>query len=273
MYICFWVHLRIYIYIYMLLGSLAAPQNGFLEFICGPPCVHLRPPLFETTVFIARNGFFAVSGNQVSSPLSDFSGFSKMPFWRSSRSFFAVWKNFRFLRVFPVWALPGAVHEVVGRETLQNKGFRSNLALRCLVHLRWTRCIALMLQSIFDTSFSGSHKFVFSEVRIFDQIGFARQKTAWGCRTEEIFKMTFFPFCPGGAQFVNSLARFRFCSCVAVWVRFGPLPEICLRLRCGWFFRVFRCFSFDTVFANLKKGSFENPLSSFRVLLFCVFSS
>ena len=154
----------------MLLGSFAAPQNGLLEFICGPPCVHLRPPLFETTVFIARNGFFAVSGNQVSSLFSDFSGFSKMSFWRSSRSFFAVRKNFRFLRVFPVWALPGAVQEVVGRETLQNKGFRSNFALWCVVHLRWTRCTALMLQSIFDTNFSGSQKFVFSEVRILTKL-------------------------------------------------------------------------------------------------------
>ena len=191
-----------------------------------------------------------------------------MPFWRSSRSFFAVRKNFRFLRVFLVWALPGAVQEVVGRETLQNKGFRSNFALWGLVDLRWTRCIALMLQYIFDTNFSGSHKFVFSEVRIFDQFGFGRQKTAWGCRTEEIFKMTFFPFCPGGAQFVKFLARFRFCSSVAVWVRFGPLPEICLRLRCGWFFRVFRCSFFDTVFANLKRDLLKIPSLLF---VFCSF--
>ena len=41
----------------MLLGQFGAPQNGFLGSICGPPRVNLRPPLFETTVFIARNGF------------------------------------------------------------------------------------------------------------------------------------------------------------------------------------------------------------------------
>ena len=41
----------------MLLGRFAAPQNGFLGSICGPPRADLRPPLFETTVFIARNGF------------------------------------------------------------------------------------------------------------------------------------------------------------------------------------------------------------------------
>ena len=187
--------------------------------------------------------------------------------------FFAVRTKFRFLRVFLVWALPGAVQEVVGRETFQNKGFRSNFALWGLVDLRWTRCIAFMLQSIFDADFSASHKFGFSEVPIFDQIGFGRQKKAWGCRTEEIFKMTFFPFCPGGAQFAKFLARFRFYSSVAVWVRFGPLPEICLRLRCGWFFRSFPVFFFRQRFCEFEKGSFENPLSSFRVLLFSAFSS
>ena len=70
----------IYTYIYMLLGSFAAPQNGFLGFICGLPRVHLRPPLFETTVFIARNGFFAVSGNQISSLFSVFRVFQKCHF-------------------------------------------------------------------------------------------------------------------------------------------------------------------------------------------------
>ena len=99
-----------------------------------------------------------------------------MPFWRSSRSFFRSEQLFVFLRVFLVWALPGAVQEVVGRETLENEGFRSNFALRGLVELRWNRCSAFMLQSIFDAIFSASHKFVFSEVRIFDQIGFGRQK-------------------------------------------------------------------------------------------------
>ena len=113
----------------------------------------------------------------------------------------------------------------------------------------------------------------FSEVRIFDQIGFGRQKKAWGCRTEEIFKMTFFPFFPGGDQFVKFLARFRFYSSIAVWVRFGPLPEICLRLRCGWFFRSFPVLFFRQRFCEFEKGSFENPLSSFRVLLFSAFSS
>ena len=194
---CSDTHTHIYIYIYMLLGSFAAPQNGFLGFVCGPPWVHLRPPRFETTVFIVRNGFFSVSGNQVSSLFSDFSGFSKMPFWRSSRSFFAVRTNFRFLRVFLVWALPGAVQEVVGRETLQNKGFRSNFALQGLVELCWTCCSTFMLQSIFDAIFSASHKFAFSEVRIFDQFGFGRQKKGLGLQNRGDFENDVFPIFPG----------------------------------------------------------------------------
>ena len=266
-----------YIYIYMLLGWFAAPQNGFLGSICGPPWVHLRPPMgsfaappFWNHWFYSAKWFFAVSGNKVSSLFSDFSGFSKMPFWRSSKSFFAVRTNFRSLRVFLVWALPSAIQEVLGRETLQNKGFRSNFALWA-----WLICVGPVVSpsccSPFLTQiFRRLTNLFFSEVRIFDQIGFGRQKKAWGCRTEEIFKMTFFPFCPGGAQLVKFLARFRFYSSVAVWVPFGPLPEICLRLRCGWFFR---CSFLDSVFCEFEKGSFENPLSSFRVLLFSAFSS
>ena len=276
MFICIYIYIYIYIFsyiyicpkrdicIYMLLGSFAAPQNGSRAFICGPPCVHLRPPLFETTVFTARNVFWAVSGNQVSSLFSDFSGFSKMPFkiWRSSRSFFAVRKNFRFLRVFSlflVWGLRGTVQEVVGRETLQYKGFRSNFVLRCLVHLRWARCIALMLQYIFDTNFSGSHKFVFSEVRIFDQFGFGRQGD---------FQNDVFPILPGRGPICEFLGAFSARNCVAVWVRFGPLPEICLRLRCGWFSRLFRGSSFSTFFANLKRDLLKLPSLLF---VFCSF--
>ena len=245
-----------------LVRSFAAPQ----AFICGPPSVHLRPPLFETTGFVARNRFFAVSRNQVSSLFSDFSGFSKMPL----RLFFAVRKYFRFFRVFLVWGLRGAVQEVVGREARQNKGFRSNFAFWHLVHLRWTRCIASMLHEFFENNFWGlTNLFFFG---IFDQIGFGWQKTAWGCRTEVVLKMTFFPFFPGGDQLVKFLARFRACSSVAVWVRVGTsLLVICLRLRCGWFFRVFRGSSFDTVFANLKRDLLKLPSLLFVLCSFLRF--
>ena len=133
-----------------------------------------------------------------------------MPFWRSSRSFFAVRTNFRFLRVFLVWALPGAVQEVVGRETLQNKGFRSNFALCGLVDLRWARCIAFMLQSIFDANFSASHKFVFSEVRILDQIGFGRQKKGLGLQNRGDFQNDVFPILPGRGPICEIFGAFSF---------------------------------------------------------------
>ena len=260
-------YMYVYIYIY---------ATGF---VCGPPKrvsrVHLRPPMrsfaappFETTVFVARNRFFAVFGNQFSSLFSDFSGFSKMPFWRSSRSFFCGPEKFCFLRVFLVWGLRGTVQEVVGRETLENKGFRSNFALWCLVHLRWTRCIASMLHESCENNFWGSHKFVFSEVRIFNQIGFGRQKNGLGLQNWGRFENDVFPIFPGREPICEIFGAFSARSCVAVWVRFGPLPEICLRLRCGWFFRVFRGSSFNTVFANLKRDFLQIPSLLF---VFCFF--
>ena len=257
-YICYWVHLR-------------PPKTGLERSFAAPQALICGPPLFDTTVFVARNRFFAVSGNQVSSLFSDFSGFSKMPFWRSTRSFFAVQKNFRFLPVFLAWGLRDAVQEVGGRETLQNKGFRSNFAFWYLVRWRWTRCIASMLHEFFENNFWGSHKFVFSEVRIFDQIGFGRQKTAWGCRTEVVLKMTFFPFFPGGDQFVKFLARFR-CTALS---RFGSESGRCQKSACGCgadgFFRVFWGSSFDTVFANLKRDLLKLPSLLFVLCSFLRF--
>ena len=214
----------------------------------------MRPPLFETTVFIARNGFFCGVRKPNILTVFGFFGFFKNAILEVVEVVFSVRTNFRFLRVFLVWALPGAVQEVVGRETLQNKGFRSNFALQGLVELRWTCCSAFMLHSIFDAIFSASHKFAFSEVRIFDQIGFGRQKKAWGCRTEEILKMTFFPFFPGADQFWKLLARFRIYTSVAVWFDSGR----CQKSACGCGADGFSEFSgvlastfFDTVFLNL----------------------
>ena len=118
-----------------------------------PPSVHLRPPLFQTTVFVARNGFSAVSRNQVSSLFSDFSGFSKMPFSRFLRSVFAVKTNFRFFRVFLVCGLRGASYDLVGRETLQNKGFLNIFAfwdlVSCVEPALSPRCSRTFLTQIF----------------------------------------------------------------------------------------------------------------------------
>ena len=265
--------LSLSIYIYMLLGSFAAPQNGLLEFICGPPCVHLRPPPFWNHCFYSAKWFFAVSGNQVSSLFSDFSGFSKIPFWRSSRSFFAVRKNFRFLRVFPVWALPGAVQEVVGRETLQNKGFRSNFALWCLVHLRWTRCIALMLQSIFDTIFFGVSQICFFGSSDFWPNWFCKAKNGLGLQNWGDFQNDVFPILPGRGPICEFFCAFSFLQLCrglgSIWAVARNLLAAAVRMV----FPSFPVFFFRHRFCEFEKGSFENPLSSFRVLLFCAFSS
>ena len=254
-------------------------------FVCGSPKqasrVHLRPPMrsfaappfWNHCFYCAKWCFLRCPETKFPHCFQIFSGFSKCHFGGRRGRFFAVRKNFCFLRVFPVCALPGAVQEVVGRETLQNKGFRSNFALWCLVHLRWARCIALMLQYIFDTNFSGSHKFVFFGSSDFWPNWFCKAKNGLGLQNWGDFQNDVFPILPGRGPICEFLARFRFCSCVAVWVRFGPLPEICLRLRCGWFFPSFPVFFFRHRFCEFEKGSFENPLSSFRVLLFCFFSS
>ena len=182
--------------------------------------------------------------------------FLKFHFGRHFALFFSARQNFRFFLVFGVLGLDGALQEVVGRETLQNKGFRNNFAFLYLVNLLWTRCIASILHFFcFENKFCGSHKFVFSEVQIFDQIGFGRQKMAWGCRTEVVLKMIFFPFFPGEDQFVKFLVRGR----VAFWIRVGPVATNGLAAAVRRVFRVFRGSSFDTVFANLKGDLLKLP--------------
>ena len=170
--------------------------------------------------------------------------------------------------MFLVWGLRGEVQEVVGRKRLQNKGFRSKFALWYLVHLHWTRCIASMLHKFFENNFWGSHKFVFSEVRIFDQIGFGRQKTALGCRTEVVLKLTFFPFFPGGDQFVRFLARFRTQLCCGL----GSSRAVARNLLAAAVRMVFPCFPglfFRHCFCEFEKGSFEIPPS--LLFVFCSF--
>ena len=226
----------------------------------------MRPPLFETTVFVARNGFFAVSRNQVSSAVFGFFGF--LCFFKNAilEVVFRVScgpEKFSFFLVFSVGGLHGALQEVVGHETLQNKGFRSNFALWYLVRLRWTRCIASMQHKFFENNIWGSHKLT---------IGFGRQKTVWGCRTEIVLKMTFFPFFPGRDQFVKFLARFG----RAAVSRFGFESGRCQKSACGCGADGFPSFSglfFRHRFCKFEPGSFETPLSSFRVLLFSAFSS
>ena len=104
----------------------------------------------------------------------------------------------------------------------------------------------------------------FSEARIFDKIGFGRQKPAWGCRAEVVLKMTFFTFFPGEDQFVKFLVR----VCVAFWVQVGLVAKnglaAAVRRVSGLFFRHrLREFADDLL---------KLPSSSCHVLLFSAFS-
>ena len=95
-----------------------------------------------------------------------------------------------------------------------------------------------------------------------------KAKNGLGLQNWGRFENDVFPIFPGRGPICEIFGAFSARSCVAVWVRFGPLPEICLRLRCGWFFRVFRGSSFDTVFANLKRDLLKLPSLLF---VFCSF--
>ena len=173
---------------------------------CGPRSGVLWPPLFETTFFVARNGFLAVSGNRFSSAVfgfffSVFLVLFKCHFGGHFARFLRLGNIFVFFLVFGVSGLDGALQEV-GRETLQKMGFRSNFAFWYLVHLRWTRCIASMLHEYFENNFGGSHKFVL--IRKFEfltKLGSETKKTV-------VLKMMFFPFLLGEDQFVKFLACF-----------------------------------------------------------------
>ena len=144
----------------------------------------------------------------------------------------------------------------------------------------WLNCVGPVVApsccSPFLTQFfRPSHKFAFSEVRIFDQIGFGRQKSL-GLQNRGDFENDVFPIFPGRGPIFELFGAFSNLHLRRGFVRFGPLPEICLRLRCGWFFRVFRCsfvFFFRDRFSKFVRGSFANALSSFCVLLFSAFSS
>ena len=125
-----------------------------------------------------------------------------------------------------VLALGGEVKEVERRDTLQNKGVRSVFTSLHVDRLDFAKCFLNIL-------FAGLT--CFSEVRIFDQVGFGGQKKAWGCRAEVVLKMAFFTFFLGEDQFVILGAR----GCVTFWVRVGL---VALRLRCGGFCDFFGVF-------------------------------
>ena len=184
-----------------------------------------------------RNGFLQFPENRLFSAEFVFvSGFfvEKCHFGGHFTRFFGNF--FVFFLVFGVLGLDGALQEV------------AILLFLCLANLLWPRCIASILHIFLRIIFAGLTNLNFWEVQIFDQIGFGRQKTAWGCRTEVVLKMTFSHFFWARTNLWNfwraGVSRFGFES--------GPLPQLASRLRCGGFFpSFFRGSSFDTVFANI----------------------
>ena len=123
----------------------------------------------------------------------------------------------------------------------------------------------MIRHNFFENNFCGSLKFVLSEVRIFDQIGFGRQKTA----AEVVLKMTFFTFFPGEARFVKFLA----CRCGAFWVRVGLVAKNGLAAAVRRVFAIFSGLFFQRRFREFEDDLLKLPSSSFRVLLFFAFSS
>ena len=108
-----------------------------------------------------------------------------------------------------------------------------------------------------------------SQISFFDQIGFGRQKTAWGCRTEGVLRMTFFTFFPGEDQLVKFLAR----GCVAYWVRVGLVVKNGLAAVVRRVFAIFSGLFFRHRLREFEGDLLKLPSSSFHVLLFSAFSS
>ena len=113
----------------------------------------------------------------------------------------------------------------------------------------------------------------FRKFEFLTNLGLEAKNAAWGCRAEVVLKMTFFPFFPGEDQFEKFLARFR----RAAVSHLGSSWACCQKWACGCgaegFFPSFSGLFFRHHFCEFEKGSFETPLSSFRVLLFSAFSS
>ena len=140
----------------------------------------------------------------------------------------------------------------------------------CVGHVVSPRCCTNILRIIFGglTNLFLFFFFFFRKFEFLINLGL-EAKNGLGLQSSAHFENDVFQSFPGEVlrredQFVKFLERCRRA------VRVGP--EMGLRLRCGGFFRVFRGSAFDTVFCEFEKGSFETPLSSFRVLLFSAVS-
>ena len=144
------------------------------------------------------------------------------------------------------------------RETLQNKGFRSDVAAFYIFEPFGRVDMARFCRPVLRIIFLRGLLFCMVRCSKFCRNWVSRAKNPWGCRTELVLKRPFFAVCPLRAQIWRAGgAR----PCRFFFSDLGSLPKMSLRLRCGGFFRLFRCFFFfffDPVFENLK-WSFSHP--------------
>ena len=191
-----------------------------------------------------------------------------MPFWRLFFAFFAARKNFRFFLIFGVSGLDGALQEVAGRETLQNKGFRSNFAFWYLVNLRWTRCIASMLHKFIENNFGGLTNLFFFGSSNFWPNWVWKPKNGLGLQSWGRFENDVFPIFPGRGPICEIFGA-RVCRVL------GSSRARCHKWPCGCGAEGFSEFFgvlLSTPFLRIWKGiSWNSPLFFSCFALFCVF--
>ena len=158
--------------------------------------------------------------------------------------------------------------EVDTRETLQNKGFRSDFAALYLFEHFGRVETASFCGPLLRIIFSVGYYFLRFHVRKFVEIGFPSSKNPWGCRTELVLKSVFFAVCPLRAQIwrAGGARRCRFFP----WIS-GPCQK--WPCRCGVEgFSVFSAF-FSTPFSKTSGGPPHIPVFFFGCfsLLFAFF--
>ena len=256
----------------MLLGSFAAPQNGFLGFICGPPWVHLRPPLFETTVFIARNGFFCGVRKPSFLTVFGFFGFFKNAILEVVEVVFCGPNKFSFFAC--VSGLGSSRRSPRGSGT-RNPSKQGVSEQFCVVGPGWFALDPLYRLHVavhFWRKFFGVSQICFFGSSNFWPNWFWKAKKGLGLQNRGDFQNDVFPILPGQGPICEVFGAFSF---LQLRRGLGSIRAVARNLLAAAVRMVFPKFSgvlFSTAFLRIWKGIFWNPLSSFRVF-FSAFSS
>ena len=215
-------------------------------------------------------GSVVFAQNCVWSEIREIGLFRKVPFWRHFAHFFRP--PFLEALFFP-WCSSGLSQKCrrgghTRNATKQGVSdrfpvFVPRRLLLCFTKLRFCGPNSTII-------FSACYYFLFSEVRIFDEIGFWGSKTRWGCRAEVVLRSVFLLRCVGRARkFDARWARGRdnFLSGLA------SIPKMASPLRCGGFSRLFRFFFWRPLFRKLQVVLFTPPSFCLGDFLFCSPSS